>query len=144
MSDDKAMTLEHVASDFRAYAADGGASLSRGDLLLIADAIDAEIKARGEPVFFAWPPAIKAADTGVRAQTEVCTVAEGTRNAPLYTAPPAPKIEVTDAMVERALNAMFVRDVEGQGFCWQDAVGDPRQTEADMRAALEAALKEMP
>ena len=123
---DKKMTLEHVASDFRAYAADGGASLSQGDLLLIADAIDAELKARGEAVAwccpddphnstaFSWPGTARVLSR---------------HTMPLYGAPPAPKID--DAMVERALTAI-----------WRPPFD--QTTRKLMRAALEAALKETP
>jgi len=136
---DKKMTLEHVASDFRAYAADGGASLSQGDLLLIADAIDAELKARGEPK--AWlvsqcGPTVCSEVFSTRAEADECADAWDYPSVePLFAAPPAPKIEVTVDFVRRVLehypkhhaNGLFIPLGEAHLFC-----------------ALEAALKETP
>lgn len=120
---DKKMTLEHVASDFRAYAADGGASLSRGDLLLIADAIDAEIKTRGKAV------AIVGSDDVIWLKPEACEV-----DVLLYTAPPAPKIEVTPDFVHSVLEHYPL-----------DESGNFRTlSPVRLAVALEAALKETP
>jgi len=121
---DNKMTLDHVARDFRAYAADGGASLSQGDLWLIADAIDAELKARWEAVAIVGP------DDVIWLKPEACEV-----DVLLYTAPPAQKIEVTVDFVRRVLknypkhhaNGLFIPLGEAYLFC-----------------ALEAALKETP
>jgi len=104
---------------------------------LWADAIDAELKARGEPV--AWLRDAGSPDNECHVTTTVvrdlCIKAGKPKlveryTIPLFTAPPAPKID--DAMVERARSAFVHADDGGTGI-----------TDA-MRAALEAALKETP
>jgi len=125
------LTLEHVARDFRAYAADGGASLSQGDLLLIADAIDAELKARGEPK--AWlvsqcGPTVCSEVFSTRAEADECADAWDYPSVePLFAAPPAPKIETLIAPIQIILNK------------WGCIVGA-----TELRAALETALQETP
>ena len=119
------LTLEQVRDGMREFVAQQEyAPLS--SMRRWADAIDAELKSRGEAVaevmdelgfpIMTWLP------------TNVIDWPVGTK---LYTAPPAPKIEVTEAMVEQASNKfshMF------NDYPWKEC----------MRAALEAALKETP
>jgi len=47
-------------------------------------------------------------------------------------------------MVEHALRAMFVGELDSMGFDWRDMVGDWGDTKKGMCRALEAALKETP
>lgn len=129
---DKKMTLEQVRDWHRDRAAVYFGSGDHADAMrhrAMADAIDAEIKSRGEPI--AW-------ETFVHGEWEPTRDPEFHRKEnravrALYTAPPAPKIEVTDAMVERAIRAFRVKHTMG-------LEGD----ENLFRAALEAALKETP
>jgi len=62
----------------------------------------------------------------------------------LYTAPPAPKIEVTDEEVERAFKAMDA--VFSTEFPDRQSISAEDKAIAckGVRAALEAVLKEMP
>jgi len=94
----------------------------------MADAIDAELKARGEVVYevrmFDGPNRWHEVE-----KDEYERYSEHTRRT-LYTAPPATKID--DAMVERARSAFVQADDGGTGI-----------TDA-MHAALEAALEVTP
>jgi len=104
------LTLEHVARDFRAYAADGGASLSQGDLLLMADAIDAELKARGEPVAVAD---VERLGHGYPTTAYPLSHPNAASMGKLYTAPPAPKI-TNEALVQLARRCLWL------AYVWND------------------------
>jgi hypothetical protein len=62
---------------------------------------------------------------------------------PLYTAPPTPRVEVTEEMVNRACQAFFVGNVR-KPWPWRETqdMDEPDAVFAQMRAALEAALSE--
>jgi len=128
---DKKMTLEQVRDWHRDRGDRAAAYFGSGDHedamrhRAMADAIDAELKARGEPVAIVGP------DDVVWLKPEACEV-----DVLLYTAPPAPKID--DAMVERALRAPFAH-YSVSSFI---PVKSPTSIRNLMRAALEAALEE--
>jgi len=117
---DKKMTLEAVRDEISS----GEFAPTQETLDRWADAIDAELKARGEAVAIVGP------DDVIWLKPEACEV-----DVLLYTAPPAPKIEVTVDFVRRVLknypkhhaNGLFIPLGEAYLFC-----------------ALEAALKETP
>ena len=136
------MTLGQVR-DWLQNCADSNTESSdiRNDFLGdLADAIDAELKARGEPIAWIHP----SLNDDHPFPDECLSTGEVDGWLPLYTAPPEPKIEVTDAMVEHALRAMFVGELDSMGFDWRDMVGDWGDTKKGMCRALEAALKGTP
>ena len=108
---DKKMTLKQVSTALRSL-----------DLNLMADAIDAELKARGEPVATACDilDDDDLPDGSIRWTGNA--LPKGTK---LYTAPPTSKIEITDAMVERL---------------WQFS----GWSKSSCRVALEVAFEETP
>ena len=123
---DKQMSLEQVRDWHARLVKSSSSDATAGLHYQMADAIDAELKARGEAVAwccpddphnstaFSWPGTARVLSR---------------HTMPLYGAPPAPKID--DAMVERALTAI-----------WRPPFD--QTTRKLMRAALEAALKETP
>ena len=104
-----------------------------------ADTIDAEIRARGEPK--AWlvsqcGPTVCSEVFSTRAEADECADAwDYPSIEPLFAAPPAPKIEVTDAMVSNLAWWLAQRDGEDAGLHFY---------EDSAREMLEAALKETP
>jgi len=129
------ITLEQVRNSLREFVAQQEYA-PLGSMREWADAIDAELKARGEAVAFRYMrcfPDVGFSMTDWMGVKECAAeIAEAKKQGKkieyAYTAPPAPKIEVTDAMVERARSAFVQADDGGTGI-----------TDA-MRAALEAAL----
>jgi len=133
---DKKMTLEQV-KDVATHALD--CMMDYENSAKVADAIDAELKARGEPK--AWlvsqcGPTVCSEVFSTRAEADECADAWDYPSVePLFAAPPAPKIEVTVDFVRRVLehypkhhaNGLFIPLGEAHLFC-----------------ALEAALKETP
>jgi len=121
------MSMEQVENEMRAMVAQGSEAVGI-EMQTWADAIDAQIKAHGEPV--AWMHDTKG-DAYVISNVvkKLWLNSKPSRvkhyTIPLYTTPPAPKIEVTDAMVERL---------------WQFS----GWSKTSCRAALEATLKETP
>jgi len=99
-------------------------------------AIDAEIKSRGEPVAFRSLMPIGNAFTWTR-WLEIVDInlhsADGLKIEYAYTAPPAPKVEVTIPVAKRA--------IEARNAYLQEHPGDAVDA---MVHALEAALKETP
>jgi len=134
------MTLEQVRDELHMYAIENTGEYNRVTRLRLqefSNAIDAELMARGEPV--AWLRDAGSPDNECHVITTVVRdlwIKAGKPKLverytiPLFTAPPAPKID--DAMVERARSAFVHADDGGTGI-----------TDA-MRAALEAALKDTP
>jgi len=117
-----ALTLEQVRDEIL-NTARAGARLEPQTCHYLADAIDAEIKARGEPVHQVRLQGPINAWVDVHAESSADYGNDVKRS--LYTAPPAPKIEVTDAMVRNLARAM-------------------ERDESEARAYLEAALKDTP
>jgi len=133
------MALEPVRDWHKSM--DDAAKFRMNEHVAMADAIDAELKAHGEPVayqarwrshsnrpFCEWEEVDKDSY-----EAEVESPNKNWEFRALYTAPPAPKIEVTVAMAKRA--------IEARNAYLQEHPGD---TVDSMIAALEAALKETP
>jgi len=118
---DKKMTLEQVRDEIL-NTARAGARLEPQTCHYLADAIDAELKARGEPVATACDilDDDDLPDGSIRWTGNA--LPKGTK---LYTAPPTSKIEITDAMVERL---------------WQFS----GWSKSSCRVALEVAFEETP
>jgi len=126
---DKKMTLEQV-KDVATHALD--CMMDYENSAKVADAIDAELKARGQAVAwccpddphnstaFSWPGTARVLSR---------------HTMPLYAAPPVPKIEVTDAVVSNLAWWLAQRDGEDAGLHFY---------EDSAREMLEAALKETP
>lgn len=128
------MTLEQVRDWHRQQAAiaeQDGYPRRKQRHNAMTDAIDAELKARGEPAAYLLH------DGSLTYASQSMPINNGV---PLYTAPPPPKIEVRDAMVERALRAPFAH-YSVSSFI---PMKSPTSIRNLMRAALEAALKETP
>jgi len=118
------MTLEQVRDELHMYAIENTGEYNRVTRLRLqefSNAIDAEIKTRGEPVAECPDGQFSSVVTWLKPLPP-----KGTK---LYTAPPAPKIEATDAVLKRAVGM------------YEQACGGPYSR---MAAALEAALKETP
>jgi len=125
------LTLEQVRDDMaqiRSLYADT-VTVSSYRMSEWADAIDAELKARGEPVAFRYLMPVGHAFAWTRwldAETRhLHPIDDGRKVEYVYTAPPATKVEVTDVMVRNLARAM-------------------ERDESEARAALEAALKDTP
>ena len=126
------LTLEQVRDELRGMCA---YLVTSGAIERWADAIDAELKARGEPVAFRYMrcfPDIGFSMTdwmGVKECAAEIAEAEkqGKKIEYAYAAPPTPKIEVTEAVVRRAAKTILDSAFD---VCFLDRV----------RAALEAAL----
>lgn len=139
---DKTMTLEQVRDWLQNCAISNTESSDiRNDFLgEMADAIDAAIKSReAEPVY-----QLHDIDENVWIDCkkwEFDSVEPSCRKRILYTAPPAqPKVEVTDAMVERACISWV-----GGYAAWNRMRGKtPMSFRNPLRAALEAALSQEP
>ena len=126
------LTLEQVRDEIR-NTARAGAMLEPQTCHYLADAIDAELKAREEPVAFRYLMPVGHAFAWTRwldAETRhLHPIDDGRKVEYVYTAPPTPKIEVTDAVLKRAVDM------------YEQACGGPYSR---MAAALEAALEDTP
>jgi hypothetical protein len=103
---DKKMTLKQVSTALRSL-----------DLNLMADAIDAELKARGEPK--AWlvsqcGPTVCSEVFSTRAEADECADAwDYPSIEPLFAVPPAPKI-TNEALVQLARRCLWL------AYVWND------------------------
>jgi len=126
---DKKMTLEQVRDEMRGMHAPltTGGALERW-----ADAIDAELKSRGEPVGCLTIGRFRGAGSMVNHDFDYYgDLPDGSYT--VYTAPPAPKID--DAMVSNLAWWLAQRDGEDAGLHFY---------EDSAREMLEAALKDIP
>jgi hypothetical protein len=112
---DKKMSLEQVSDEIRPYrgASDTWIEVRAADLELWADAIDAEIKARGEPVGYVtdnFLEMVRDPDCGIgmvqRLQTDRAS-------RPVFFAPHAPKI-TNEALVKLARRCLWL------AYVWND------------------------
>jgi len=127
------MTLEPVLDEMREELASNppAVELSTDALRRWADAIDAELKARGEPVAVAD---VERLGHGYPTTAYPLSHPNAASMGKLYTAPPAPKI--TDDMCERAATAFAIANPD-----WAEPRAHYMQR---WRVALEAALKDTP
>jgi len=100
------MTLEQMESELRRCVSSGH-TINLFSCQRMADAIDTELKTRGKPVAWMHP----SLNDDHPFPDECLSAGEVDGWIPLYTAPPVPKIEVTDAMVKRA------QDTAGNNRC---------------------------
>lgn len=130
---DKKMSLEQVRDWHRENARVFKHSRIEGTTSIhdeMADAIDAELKARREPVGCLTISRFRGYDSMVNHDFDYYgDLPDGSYT--VYTAPPAPKIEITDVMVKRAAKTILDAAFD---VCFLDRV----------RAGFEAALKETP
>ena len=129
---DKQMSLEQVRDWHAQLVKSSPSDAVAGLHYQMADAIDAELKAREEAAAwccpddphnstaFSWPGTARVLSR---------------HTMPLYAAPPVPKIEVTDAVVSNLAWWLAQRDGEDAGLHFY---------EDSAREMLEAALKETP
>lgn len=127
------MMLEQVQNEMRAMIAQGSDACGI-EMQAWADAIDAELKSRGEPVAFRYLMPVGHAFAWTRwldAETRhLHAIDDGRKVEYVYTAPPAPKIEVTNVMCQTLRMKLPLR-------CANISL-------EQARIALDAALKETP
>lgn len=102
------------------------------------DAIDRELSARGEAVFYCDPAHAKMAREQGGIYTEATSEPDNVNTMPLFAAPPAPKLTVDDAMIDRALNSKLPSGAKVSVYvspCVEYSQSDI------MRAALAAAVE---